>query len=194
MVPSYHPDLVLGVATYAAELFQVAGELDAVYVPVGLGSGISGLIGVRDLLGLRTEVIGVVAKAAPATALSVTAGRSSPPRRPAPSSTGWPAGPRSRCHRRHPKGASGVLTVTEEAGYAKERVRLGRPIGEFQLVQEKLARTEVARLNVENLVFRYLEDGCCRPRPQPGRSVVLTGAGSGIGCTWRFAWPITRCV
>lgn len=75
MVPSYHPDLVLGVATYAAELFASAGELDAVYVPVGLGSGISGLIGVRDLLGLRTEVIGVVSEQAPATALSVAAGR-----------------------------------------------------------------------------------------------------------------------
>jgi threonine dehydratase len=74
-VPSYHPDLVLGVATYANELFGAAGELDAVYVPVGMGSGISGLIGVRDLLGLRTEIIGVVAEEAPATARSVAAGR-----------------------------------------------------------------------------------------------------------------------
>lgn len=74
-VPPYHPDLVLGVATYAAELFGAAGELDAVYVPVGMGSGISGIIGVRDLLGLRTEVIGVVAAQAPATALSVAAGK-----------------------------------------------------------------------------------------------------------------------
>jgi threonine dehydratase len=74
-VPSYHPDLVLGVATYARELFSAAGELDAVYVPVGMGSGISGVIGVRDLLGLHTEVIGVVADQAPATARSVAAGR-----------------------------------------------------------------------------------------------------------------------
>jgi threonine dehydratase len=74
-VPSYHPDLVLGVATYARELFGAAGELDAVYVPVGMGSGISGIIGVRDLLGLRTEVIAVVADRAPAIALSVAAGR-----------------------------------------------------------------------------------------------------------------------
>jgi threonine dehydratase len=74
-VPSYHPDLVLGVATYANELFGAAGELDAVYVPVGMGSGISGLIGVRDLLGLGTEVIGVVAEEAPATARSVATGR-----------------------------------------------------------------------------------------------------------------------
>jgi threonine dehydratase len=75
LVPSYHPDLVLGVATYAKELFDAAGELDAVYVPVGMGSGICGLIGARDLLGLGTEVIGVVAEEAPATARSVSAGR-----------------------------------------------------------------------------------------------------------------------
>jgi threonine dehydratase len=75
VVPSYHPDLVLGVATYARELFAAAGELDAVYVPVGMGSGISGLIAVRDLLGLRTEIVGVVAAGAPATALSLAAGR-----------------------------------------------------------------------------------------------------------------------
>lgn len=74
IVPSYHPDLVLGVATYARELFEAAGELDAIYVPVGMGTGIAGLIGVRDLLGRRTEVIGVVAENAPATALSVAAG------------------------------------------------------------------------------------------------------------------------
>jgi hypothetical protein len=42
-------------------------------------------------------------------------------------------------------------------GYAKERVQFGHPIGDHQLIQEKLARMEVARLNVENLVFRYLE-------------------------------------
>jgi threonine dehydratase len=75
MVPSYHPDLVLGVATYAQELFAAAGELDAVYVPVGMGSGICAVIGVRDLLGLSTEVVGVVAEEARATALSVAAGR-----------------------------------------------------------------------------------------------------------------------
>jgi len=74
-VPPFHPDLVLGVATYARELFGAAGELDAVYVPVGMGSGICGIMGVRDLLGLRTAVIGVVAAQAPATALSFEAGR-----------------------------------------------------------------------------------------------------------------------
>jgi alkylation response protein AidB-like acyl-CoA dehydrogenase len=41
--------------------------------------------------------------------------------------------------------------------YAKERVQFGRPIGEFQLIQDKLARMEVARLNIQNLVFRTIE-------------------------------------
>ena len=53
-VPPFHRDLVLGVATYALELFEGAGPLDTVYVPVGMGSGINALIAVRDLLGLDT--------------------------------------------------------------------------------------------------------------------------------------------
>jgi threonine dehydratase len=73
-VPSFHRDLVKGVATYAVELFCAHGDLDAVYVPIGMGSGICGLITVRDLLGLKTEIIGVVAEAAPAFALSFAAG------------------------------------------------------------------------------------------------------------------------
>jgi len=72
-VPSYHRDLVIGVATYARELFDVA-TYDAVYVPIGLGSGISGVIAVRDLLGLDTEVVGVVAQRFPAYARSVERG------------------------------------------------------------------------------------------------------------------------
>ncbi len=73
-VPPYHPDLVLGVSTYAAELLEAVPDLDVVYVPVGMGSGISGLIHVRDLLGARTEIVGVVSDRAPATALSFAAG------------------------------------------------------------------------------------------------------------------------
>ena len=69
-----HRDLALGVATYARELFDAAGPLDAVYVPVGLGSGIVGLMTMRDLMGLDTEIIGVVSELAPATALSFAAG------------------------------------------------------------------------------------------------------------------------
>ena len=74
-VPSFHRDLVTGVATYALELFRSVSDLDAVYVGVGMGSGIAGLITVRDLLGLKTEIVGVGAAQAPATALSFAAGR-----------------------------------------------------------------------------------------------------------------------
>ena len=73
-VPSFHRDLIAGVASYALELFRGGGELDAVYVGVGMGSGICGLITVRDLLGLTTEIIGVSPIKAPATALSFAAG------------------------------------------------------------------------------------------------------------------------
>ncbi len=75
LAPSFHPDLVRGVATYARELFAAVADLDAVYAPIGLGSGICGLIGVRDLLGLRTEIVGVVAAGAPCYARSLEAGR-----------------------------------------------------------------------------------------------------------------------
>jgi threonine dehydratase len=78
MVPSFHRDLVRGVATYALEFFRAVPPLDAVYVPLGMGSGICGMIAVRDLLGLRTRVIGVVAENAPAMAQSFAAGRPIP--------------------------------------------------------------------------------------------------------------------
>lgn len=74
-VPSFHWHLVAGVASYALELFRAVAKLDAVYVGVGMGSGICALITVRDLLGLQTEIIGVSAANAPATALSFEAGK-----------------------------------------------------------------------------------------------------------------------
>lgn len=77
-VPSFHRNLVKGVATYALELFSSHRDLDAVYVPIGMGSGICGTITVRDLLGLKTEIVGVVADKAPAFALSFAAGRPVP--------------------------------------------------------------------------------------------------------------------
>lgn len=75
MVPSFHPDLVTGVATYALEFLNSAPPLKTVYCAVGMGSGLCGLIRVRDALGLATEIVGVVAEQAPAYALSFTAGR-----------------------------------------------------------------------------------------------------------------------
>ncbi len=74
-VPSFAPELVKGVATYALELFRAEPGLDAVYVPIGLGSGICGAIQARDLLGLGTKVIGVQSSGADCYARSFAAGR-----------------------------------------------------------------------------------------------------------------------
>ncbi|WP_149537763.1 threonine dehydratase [Siccirubricoccus phaeus] len=73
--PSFAPELVLGVATYALELFRGAPGLDALYVPIGLGSGICGCILARDLLGLTTEIIGVESTEAGSYGKSLAAGR-----------------------------------------------------------------------------------------------------------------------
>jgi threonine dehydratase len=77
-IPPFNRDQVKGVATYAFELFFRVADLDTVYVPIGIGSGICGLITTRDLLGLRTEIVGVVARKAPAMALSFAAGKAVP--------------------------------------------------------------------------------------------------------------------
>jgi len=73
--PSFHRDFVVGVATYAHELFTAADDLDTVYVPIGLGSGICGVIGTRDALGLKTKIVGVVSGRANCYRLSLDAGR-----------------------------------------------------------------------------------------------------------------------
>src|SRR6202140_1825154 len=73
-VPSFHPDLVMGVATYALELLRKAPDLELLYVPIGQGSGICGCILARDLLGLATEIVGVQSTEAPSYALSFAAG------------------------------------------------------------------------------------------------------------------------
>ena len=75
IVPAFHPELVLGVATYALELLQSARGLDVIYVPIGQGSGICGCILARDLLGLGTEIVGVQSTLAPCYALSFAAGK-----------------------------------------------------------------------------------------------------------------------
>jgi len=71
--PSFDPDLVAGVGTYTAELLSAAPDLDAVYVPIGLGSGICGAMSARDALGSKADVIGVVAEGAASYALSYEA-------------------------------------------------------------------------------------------------------------------------
>lgn len=73
LVPPFHTELVKGVATYALELFKAAPDLDTVYVPIGCGSGICGVIAARDALGLKTQVVGVVSTEAAAAKLSFEA-------------------------------------------------------------------------------------------------------------------------
>jgi threonine dehydratase len=77
MVPNFHRDIVLGVASYAVELFRAAPRLDTVYVPIGMGSGIIGTIAARNALGLtkETAIVGVVTDEAPTYALSFEAGK-----------------------------------------------------------------------------------------------------------------------
>jgi len=75
MVPSFHPLLIAGVATYSLELLRAVGDVDIVYVPIGLGSGICGMLAARDALGAKTQVVGVVSAHARAYAESFSARR-----------------------------------------------------------------------------------------------------------------------
>jgi threonine dehydratase len=74
-LPSIAAQLVCGVGTYALEFFRGAPALDTVYVPIGMGSGICGMMAARDALGLKTKIVGVVSTGAPAYQLSFAAGR-----------------------------------------------------------------------------------------------------------------------
>jgi threonine dehydratase len=67
--------LVAGVGSYALELLRAVPDLATVYVPIGCGSGICGLISARDALGLSTRIVGVVSANANAYAQSFAAGR-----------------------------------------------------------------------------------------------------------------------
>jgi threonine dehydratase len=69
-VPPYHRDIVKGVATYWLELLTNVADIDMVYVPIGMGSGACSAAAVRNGLGLRTKIVGVVSEAAPVYALS----------------------------------------------------------------------------------------------------------------------------
>lgn len=74
LLPSFAAPLIAGVATYSYEFLSAAPELDVVYVPIGLGSGVCGMIAARDALGHKAEVVGVVSTEANAYALSFAAG------------------------------------------------------------------------------------------------------------------------
>ena len=75
MIPSYHPLLTLGVASYSLELLRAVPRLSTLYVPIGQGSGISGAVAARDCLGSKATIVGVVSERLPAYALSFKAGR-----------------------------------------------------------------------------------------------------------------------
>ncbi|CAM2146233.1 threonine dehydratase [Pararobbsia alpina] len=75
VVPAFDRQIMLGVASYGLELFKAAPNLDTVYVPIGCGSGICGMIAARNALGLKTEIVGVVSTEAPAAKLSFEAGK-----------------------------------------------------------------------------------------------------------------------
>src|SRR5262249_55624231 len=77
-VRSFHPLLVRGVASYGMELFGALPDLDVIYVPIGLGRGICGVIAAREALGRKAEIVGVVAENAPTYALSFAAAKPVP--------------------------------------------------------------------------------------------------------------------
>ena len=72
-LPAFDAPLVSGVGTYSLEFLRAVPDLHTVYVPIGLGSGICGMISARDALGLKTRIIGVVAEEAAAYAKSFLA-------------------------------------------------------------------------------------------------------------------------
>jgi len=180
--PSFHPALVKGVATYALELFRALEDLDAVYVPIGMGSGICGLIRTRDLLGLTTEIVGVVAAEAPAVALSLAAGQIVETN----SADTFADGMACRVPMPEPfaiisSGAARVVQVTEEEIAASMRalyadthnVAEGAGAAAFAALMQERDRQRGRRVaailtggNVDTDVFRAVLEGQC---PSPTR-------------------------
>lgn len=76
LVPAFHRHLVAGVATYCVEWLRAVPDLHTVYVPIGLGSGISAMLAARAALRLKTEIVGVVSAHARAYAESFRQRRS----------------------------------------------------------------------------------------------------------------------
>lgn len=70
LVPPYHRDIVLGITTYWMELFTAVSDIDVVYVPIGMGSGICSAAAVRNGMALPTKIVGVVSEHAPMYAIS----------------------------------------------------------------------------------------------------------------------------
>ena len=75
MVPSFHRDLVCGVATCWWEMLRAVPQLDVVYVPIGQGSGACAAIAAKQALGHSVRIVGVVSSHATTYADSIAAGR-----------------------------------------------------------------------------------------------------------------------
>lgn len=74
-IASFDLKLVTGVATYGWELLRARPEIETMYVPIGMGSGMSGMVAARNALGAKTKIVGVISSEAPAYAMSLEAGR-----------------------------------------------------------------------------------------------------------------------
>ena len=75
MVPSYHTELVRGVATYWWEFLRAVPQLQVAYVPIGLGSGACAAVAAKRALGHGVRLVGVVSSGARTYAESIAAGR-----------------------------------------------------------------------------------------------------------------------
>lgn len=175
MVASFHPALIKGVGTYALELFRAVADLDAVYVPIGMGSGICGLIAARDGLGLKTEIVGVVANAAPCVALSFEAGR------PIPTNSARTFADGMACREPHPgaiaairAGAARIVRVSEDEiadavrAYYEDTHNLtegagAAPLAALMKERARMAGKRVGLIlsggNIDRPVFRTILDG-----------------------------------
>jgi len=116
MVPPFHEELMRGVATYAFELFTAKPDLDTVYVPIGCGSGICGVITARDALGLGTRVVGVVSEHAQTAKLSVERGTLTPTESAATFADGMAVRvPVKAAYDIYATGAERIVTVSDDA-------------------------------------------------------------------------------
>ena len=122
-MPSFHPMLAHGTATYGLELLRAVPDLDTVYVPIGLGSGIGGMIAARDALGLKTKIVGVSSENAATYALSFAAGKPVPTNSADTMADGLACRvPDERAVQIINRGAERIVTVSDECIKAAMRV------------------------------------------------------------------------
>ena len=151
LIPPFCRDLVIGVASYAYELFNTLKDLHTVYVPIGMGSGISGLIKTRDLLGLKTDIVGVVAQGAPTFAQSFSAGKIIPTQTAETIADGVAtSSPMEESFDIIKKGAARIVTVSDQQIAAA----MFQYFEQTHNVAEGAAATPLAALNKEKLLMK----------------------------------------